>query len=365
MGGSARGKSSTPAPGSPRASSRSNTEKAAGDIPQYLPGKTWGTLGENLTDHAEAGRRRPSRSSTWSCPEGSKPGCSPPSPSHLQADHDRLRPPGPRLDRRDGRLSQQPPEAPWRGARPDLDPRRHGRRRPELDKTTVFADGLSIPTSLAFADGGVIVHQAPDTLFLKDTDGDDKADVRQTLFTGWGTRDTHAGPSNLRYGLDNWMYGIVGYSGFVGTVGGERHEFRQGIYRFKPRRLEARIPPQHQQQLLGPRLQRGRAPVRLDGQQLPERLPADPEPLLRGSAACSPPARWPASPTRIASSRPPSASARSTGSAASPPPPAMPCTRPGLFPKELLEQRGVRRRADRAPRRGLRPGAARGGLRLA
>ena len=30
------------------------------------------------------------------------------------------------------------------------------------------------------------------------------------LFTGWSTADTHAGPSNLRYGLDNWLYGIVG-----------------------------------------------------------------------------------------------------------------------------------------------------------
>ncbi len=102
------------------------------------------------------------------------------------------------------------------------------------DKFTVFADKLSIPTSLTFAGGGLIVHQAPDTLLLKDTDGDDKADVRQVLFTGWGTGDTHAGPSNLRYGFDNWLYGIVGYSGFRGEIGGEHHEFRQGFYRFQP-----------------------------------------------------------------------------------------------------------------------------------
>jgi putative membrane-bound dehydrogenase-like protein len=101
------------------------------------------------------------------------------------------------------------------------------------DKFTVFADKLSIPTSLTFGYGGVIVHQAPHTLFLKDTDGDDRADVREILFTGWGTGDTHAGPSNLQYGLDNWYYGIVGYSGFEGTVAGERHSFKQGFYRFK------------------------------------------------------------------------------------------------------------------------------------
>ncbi len=102
------------------------------------------------------------------------------------------------------------------------------------DKFTVFADKLSIPTSFVFSNGGIIVTQAPHTLFLKSSKGDDKADVRKILFTGWGTGDTHAGPSNLQYGFDNWIYGIVGYSGFRGTVGGERHKFSQGLFRFKP-----------------------------------------------------------------------------------------------------------------------------------
>jgi len=102
------------------------------------------------------------------------------------------------------------------------------------DRFTVFAERLSIPTSLVFARGGVIVHQAPDTLFLRDTDGDDVADERQVLFSGWGTGDTHAGPSNLQWGLDNWIYGIVGYSGFEGTVGEERLRFGSGFYRFLP-----------------------------------------------------------------------------------------------------------------------------------
>jgi len=101
------------------------------------------------------------------------------------------------------------------------------------DKFTVFAENLSIPTSLTFAYGGIVVHQAPHTLFLKDTNGDDKADVKTVLFSGWGTGDTHAGPSNLRYGPDGWYYGMVGYSGFGGTVAGEAFRFGQGFYRFK------------------------------------------------------------------------------------------------------------------------------------
>lgn len=102
------------------------------------------------------------------------------------------------------------------------------------DKFTVFAEKLSIPTSLCFANGGLVVTQAPDTLFLKDTNGDDKADERKVLFTGWGTADTHAGPSNLRYGFDNWIYGTVGYSGFRGDVGGQSLSFGQGVFRMRP-----------------------------------------------------------------------------------------------------------------------------------
>src|SRR5439155_2273393 len=104
----------------------------------------------------------------------------------------------------------------------------------KADKFTVFADKLSIPTSICFANGGVLVTQAPYMLFLKDTNGDDKADVRKTLFTGWGIADTHAGPSNMRYGFDNWVYGVCGYSGFRGTVGGQSMSFGQGMWRMKP-----------------------------------------------------------------------------------------------------------------------------------
>ena len=102
----------------------------------------------------------------------------------------------------------------------------------KADKVTVFADNLNIPTSLVFANGGVIVSQAPHFLFLKDTDGDDKADIREKIITGWGTFDTHAGPSNLAYGIDNQIWGSVGYSGFRGEINGDSLQFRQGFYRF-------------------------------------------------------------------------------------------------------------------------------------
>ncbi len=102
------------------------------------------------------------------------------------------------------------------------------------DQVKIFASGLNVPTSLTFSHGGVIVAQAPEFIFLKDTDGDDVADLREVLNTGWGTEDTHAGPSNLRYGFDNHIWGTVGYSGYQGPTHRGTGRFSQGIFKMKP-----------------------------------------------------------------------------------------------------------------------------------
>lgn len=103
----------------------------------------------------------------------------------------------------------------------------------KADKFTVFADKLNIPTGFVFANGGIIVAQPPRFLFLKSSQGDDKADVRTEIMTGWGVNDTHAQANNLHYGYDNWLYGCVGYSGFNGEIKGVKKQFAQGTYRFK------------------------------------------------------------------------------------------------------------------------------------
>jgi putative membrane-bound dehydrogenase-like protein len=97
------------------------------------------------------------------------------------------------------------------------------------DKVTVFADRINLASGLTFANGGVVVAAAPHMLFLKDTNGDDKADVTKVLST-----DTHAGPSNLLYGPDNHVWGVLGYSGFAGDMNGKPMKFSQGVYRYKP-----------------------------------------------------------------------------------------------------------------------------------
>jgi len=59
------------------------------------------------------------------------------------------------------------------------------------DRCITFADGLHNPTGFEFWNGGVLVAMAPDIFFLKDTDGDDRADIRQRIFHGLDSADTH------------------------------------------------------------------------------------------------------------------------------------------------------------------------------
>ena len=102
------------------------------------------------------------------------------------------------------------------------------------DKFTVFAEGLSIPTAIVIYRGGAIVQNGTETLYLKDTNGDDKADVRETLITGWALGDTHGGVSNFRYGLDNWIWAMQGYNMSRPKFNGqESQSFRMGFWRFK------------------------------------------------------------------------------------------------------------------------------------
>jgi len=70
------------------------------------------------------------------------------------------------------------------------DPGRHERRR-QADVCKTFAGDIHNPTGFEFWNGGVLVAQGPDLLFLKDTNGDDKYDVKERIIHGLDTADTH------------------------------------------------------------------------------------------------------------------------------------------------------------------------------
>ncbi|WP_437205455.1 PVC-type heme-binding CxxCH protein [Planctomicrobium sp. SH664] len=80
----------------------------------------------------------------------------------------------------------------------------------KVDRTTLFAEGLNIPSGIAVGYGGVWVSNPPDLLYLQDTDGDLRADRSTVVLTGFGRTDTHEMPNSLTWGPDGWLYGLNG-----------------------------------------------------------------------------------------------------------------------------------------------------------
>ncbi|MBS0211181.1 MAG: c-type cytochrome [Planctomycetes bacterium] len=105
-----------------------------------------------------------------------------------------------------------------------------------VDKVTVFAEGLNIPSGIAVGAGGVWVANAPDILFLQDTDGDGRADKQEVVVTGFGRADTHELPNSLTWGPDGWLYGLNGvFNPSVVENQGKKYEFTCALFRIHPR----------------------------------------------------------------------------------------------------------------------------------
>lgn len=108
------------------------------------------------------------------------------------------------------------------------------------DKTTVFADGLLIPTGLLPGDGGVYVANSTELIHLSDTNGDGKADKKRIVLSGFGTEDTHHMLHTLRWGPDGRMYMMqsIYIHSHIETPHGTRRLNAGGIWRFKPQTME-------------------------------------------------------------------------------------------------------------------------------
>ena len=105
------------------------------------------------------------------------------------------------------------------------------------DKRKIFAH-VHNPLGFEFWGGGVLVTSGPDLLFLKDTDGDDKADVRYSILQGLGTSDTHHAANNLNFGPDGgiyWQSGIFLVHNHETPWGPNLNTGGSGLYRFDPR----------------------------------------------------------------------------------------------------------------------------------
>ncbi|MGZ5135783.1 MAG: PVC-type heme-binding CxxCH protein, partial [Flavitalea sp.] len=84
-----------------------------------------------------------------------------------------------------------------------------------MDKRTVFKENLVLPTSILRWKKGVLVTDAPNLLYLEDTDGDGQANITDTLLHGFALSNPQHNVNSPVYGLDNWIY--VSHEGSVGT----------------------------------------------------------------------------------------------------------------------------------------------------
>lgn len=106
-----------------------------------------------------------------------------------------------------------------------------------VDKSTVFVDGLLIPTGVVPDEkGGAYVANSTELLHFSDTDGDGVADERKVVFSGFGTEDTHHLIHTLRWGPDGCLYfnQSIYIHSHVETAHGTRHLDGGGIWRYRP-----------------------------------------------------------------------------------------------------------------------------------
>jgi putative membrane-bound dehydrogenase-like protein len=86
----------------------------------------------------------------------------------------------------------------------------------------LFADKLLFANGVQPWKGGVIVTMAGEVAYMKDTDGDHKADLRETWFTGFTQQNSQLRANHPRFGLDNWVYVANGLRGGVVVANKEK-----------------------------------------------------------------------------------------------------------------------------------------------
>ena len=110
------------------------------------------------------------------------------------------------------------------------------------DRTQLFLDNLSFPTSVMPWKNGVLITAAPDILYAEDTDHDGRADRTEVLYKGFMEGNQQLRVNGLRFGLDGWVYGANGghHPGFgkdntiTATSSGKTFRLGSRDFRFHP-----------------------------------------------------------------------------------------------------------------------------------
>jgi putative membrane-bound dehydrogenase-like protein len=110
------------------------------------------------------------------------------------------------------------------------------------ESSLLFAEDLPFPTGILVWGQGVLVTAAPEIVYLEDSDGDGKADVRQALYRGFLEGNQQLRVNGLRWGLDNWVHCASGshHSGYgkdnriTSLITGMSHEIGSRDFRIRP-----------------------------------------------------------------------------------------------------------------------------------
>lgn len=108
----------------------------------------------------------------------------------------------------------------------------------KADKCTNFAGDIHNPTGFEFWNGGVLVAQGPDLLFLQDLNGDDKYDVKTRLVHGFDTADTHHTINSFVLDPGGAIYmqeGTFHHSQIETPWGPPRRVANGAVFRYEPR----------------------------------------------------------------------------------------------------------------------------------
>jgi putative membrane-bound dehydrogenase-like protein len=107
----------------------------------------------------------------------------------------------------------------------------------KIDQSIIFAENVTEATSMLPWKGGLIVTAAPNILYLKDTNGDGRSDIREILFSGFFQNNSEAQVTSLKLGIDNWIYannrGQSGKVVFSKTPDATPVEVRGADFRFR------------------------------------------------------------------------------------------------------------------------------------
>lgn len=75
-----------------------------------------------------------------------------------------------------------------------------------MDKSTIFADSLVLPTGVMRWKKGILVTVPHYLLYFEDMNDDGRADLRDTVLAGFALSNPQHNTNNPVYGLDNWIY---------------------------------------------------------------------------------------------------------------------------------------------------------------